>query len=61
METKSFRHSPGSGRHPYSRDWDMPEIKCENRNCSFNYRNCCVMPSVIKIGSDGKCKGFLEK
>lgn len=54
------RHHPNSGRHPYSLDWDMEPIRCENSSCLLNKRGNCVMPSVVHIKADGKCGGYID-
>ena len=52
-------HDPNhpNPRFPSSRDWNMPTIKCESKDCVANYHGGCVMPSCITIGPNGKCTG----
>lgn len=49
------------GRFPSSRDWNMPTIKCDRKTCAANYHGECVMPSLIKIGANGKCEGCHDR
>lgn len=49
------------GRYPSSRDWNMPTIKCGRKTCAANYNGKCVMPSLIKIGANGKCEGCHDR
>lgn len=49
------------GRFPSSRDWNMPDIECDRKTCAANYKGKCVMPSCIKIGANGKCKGCHDR
>lgn len=48
-------------RFPSSRDWNMPTIKCNRKDCAANYSGECIMPSLLSIGSDGKCKGYKKR
>jgi len=48
-------------RFPSSRDWNMPTIKCNRKTCAANYNAKCIMPSLLEIGSDGKCKGYKKR
>jgi len=55
FEQKSLM--PHSDRFPYlSRDWEM--IDCANENCKWNRGKACSVPSLAKIGADGKCCGY---
>jgi len=47
---------PGTG-FPSSRDWNMPDVPCERKDCVANHASVCVMPSCIRIGAEGKCAG----
>jgi len=45
------------GGHPFSRDWER--IPCTRSSCNNNtYGTECGVPSMCKIGDDGKCIGF---
>lgn len=47
----------GRGRHPRSRDFDLPVIPCAVDVCPANNgRGHCAMPSCIKILANGKCE-----
>jgi hypothetical protein len=39
-----------------SRDWE--EIECENERCEWQMAKQCTVPSLAKIGEDGRCVGF---
>jgi hypothetical protein len=39
-----------------SRDWD--DIDCKSSNCDWNRDGKCLVPSLAKIGEDGRCEGF---
>lgn len=63
LTSKGFMTRPNEdlfgpiGRFPSSRDWSMPTIECDSKNCAANYNGKCAMPSLIKIGANSKCKG----
>jgi len=38
------------------RDWE--HIDCQNQACAWQRMEACTVPSLAKIGPDGKCKGF---
>ena len=66
MDKKGFMHRPGDSffdrtRYPTSRDWNMPEVKCGRKKCVANYNGKCTMPTLLEIGSDGKCIGFKKR
>jgi len=42
--------------YPVSRDW--ADIDCRATGCRWNQREKCIVPSICKIGDDGRCKGF---
>lgn len=42
--------------YPVSRDWK--HIDCRAIGCMWNQDEKCIVPSLCKIGDDGKCKGF---
>ena len=44
---------------PYSRDWE--DIDCNAISCLNNVCKKCSVPSLAKIGDDGKCMGFKSK
>lgn len=47
---------PGS-QYPVSRDWE--DIDCSATSCRNNdRRGKCIVPSVARIGDDGRCTGF---
>jgi len=48
---------PGTG-FPSSRDWNLPEVPCERKDCVANHACVCVMPIGIRIGAEGKCAGY---
>lgn len=54
------RYDPGHG-FPMSRDHALDNVKCSRNNCVTCVHGQCVMPSRIKIGEDGKCKGFIRR
>lgn len=57
-----FMYDPNRpSRFPSSRDWNMPTIKCKRKTCAANYKGECVMPSLIKIGANGKCEGCHDR
>jgi len=41
---------------PVSRDW--ADIDCKATGCRWNQQEKCIVPSICKIGDDGRCKGF---
>ena len=41
-----------------SRDFELPVIPCKVVGCPANNGSHCVMPSMIDIGDDGRCKNF---
>jgi hypothetical protein len=44
---------------PYSRDWE--DLDCNAETCLNNICKKCTVPSLAKIGEDGKCNGFKSK
>ena len=42
--------------YPVSRDWK--DLDCWATGCRFNQHEKCIVPSICKIGADGRCKGF---
>lgn len=42
--------------YPVSRDWE--DIDCNAKACKYNRHMKCSVPSLAKIGEDGKCQGF---
>ena len=56
-EAESHGFMPkGDWQHPVSRDW--AEVDCQAISCVYNKSEKCSVPSLAKIGEDGKCKGF---
>ena len=48
------------GHHDWlSRDWE--DIDCLATGCMFNRNEKCSVPSLCKIGEDGRCEGFKAK
>lgn len=47
------------GTHPWSRDFGM-DIACL-APCEWQARGACVVPSMCKIGTEGRCVGFTPK
>ena len=41
---------------PVSRDWE--DIDCSATACIYNRIKKCTVPSLAKIGEDGRCGGF---
>lgn len=39
-----------------SRDWD--DVDCRSISCVNNRNAKCLVPSLAKIGEDGRCEGF---
>lgn len=39
-----------------SRDWG--DIDCRSQSCMHNRFSKCTVPSLAKIGEDGRCEGF---
>lgn len=42
---------------PVSRDWE--DIDCKATGCLYNVGEKCAVPSICKIGEDGRCTGFV--
>lgn len=55
---EGVRRSPGH-YYPVSRDWE--DIDCRAIGCMYNKDMKCMVPSLCKIGGDGKCTGFTTK
>jgi hypothetical protein len=48
------------GHHSWlSRDYE--DIDCQAEGCLLNKNKKCTVPSVCKIGADGRCAGFVAK
>jgi len=47
---------PDHDGYPVSRDWE--EIDCSAVRCVYNLCKKCSVPSLAKIGEDGRCTGF---
>jgi hypothetical protein len=46
-----------SYHHPWaSRDYE--DLDCQAVGCMFNRQKKCSVPSLCKIGDDGRCQGF---
>lgn len=39
-----------------SRDWE--DVDCKSAACENNRLNKCTVPSIAKIGENGRCEGF---
>lgn len=67
LERRSLMADPSGGilgrnRFPGSRDWELEGlIACLRKTCVACHSNICVMPSRIKIGTNGKCEGYLNR
>ena len=46
-------------RHPVSRDYQ--QISCGSTSCEWNMGKFCSVPSLFKIGENGKCEGYCVK
>jgi len=58
METHGF--APHNDGFPLlSRDWD--DLDCKSDSCAWNRIGKCTVPSVAKIGENGRCEGFTPK
>jgi hypothetical protein len=58
MEVKGFM--PHNNGFPMlSRDWE--QLDCKSSGCANNVSGCCVVPSLAKIGEDGRCEGFTPR
>lgn len=53
-------HIPGHD-FPFSRDWGIDNIKCSAVSCICNVSGECVIPSLCRIGDDGRCVNFKLK
>lgn len=42
-----------------SRDWE--DLDCRSESCANNRFGKCGVPSLAKIGEDGRCEGFSPK
>ena len=42
-----------------SRDW--LDIDCQAVGCTYNRECKCMVPSLCKIGDDGRCQGFVAR
>lgn len=51
----------GDSCFPSCRDWSIPDIECSVESCVANYNSKCTMPSLIKIGANGKCGGCKKR
>ena len=49
------RHNRES-EFPVSRDW--ADVDCQAIGCQYNRNLKCSVPSLAKIGNDGRCTGF---
>lgn len=47
--------------YPFSRDWGLDYIKCSAESCICNRDGKCIIPSMCKIGDDGRCVNFKVK
>lgn len=47
-------------RHPVSRDYFL-DVPCGAVSCEWNKRKNCSVPSLCKIGDDGKCESYKIK
>jgi len=60
MQTNNFMpHRCPRIDFPVSRDWE--DIDCASAICINNSNSKCSVPSLAKIGEDGRCKGFKTK
>lgn len=47
---------PDHDGFPVSRDW--ADLDCGASGCAFNRVGKCSVPSIAKVGEDGRCVGF---
>lgn len=49
-------HSRRPYDFPVSRDWE--HLDCKAVGCRWNKLERCMVPSLAKIGPEGRCEGF---
>jgi len=57
MKKQEFSPHQPTHSFPYSRDFE--DIDCSAVSCVYNNNKKCTVPSLAKIGVDGRCTGFL--
>ena len=57
---KGFMPRIDRAGHPMSRDY-YHDIDCSAVGCLFNREKKCSVPSLAKIGDDGRCVSFKAK
>lgn len=48
---------PGDNDH-WWQSRDNKDIDCNAIGCCYNKNRKCMVPSICKIGDDGRCEGF---
>ena len=43
----------------FSRDWE--DIDCKSVSCANNMCGKCSVPSIAKLGENGRCEGFVPR
>ena len=49
---------PHHSGYPVSRDWE--QIDCKS-DCQWSVNGYCYVPSLAKLGENGRCQGFKPK